>query len=334
MPIDIVPLQDDLLDDAAELLAQRHTRDRQVLPDLPPQFVDFAGARRAIEAVRKRPHASGVAALAHGRLLGYLIGDMVLDPVWGRQAWVRLPGYALAPDQPPDRIHDLYAMLGAHWVTYGCFEHFALVPVADPTLIDAWFRLSFGLQQIYALLALGTLDLPSPVVPPGITIRQAGPDDRTVLADLSDLIWRHQTRAPAWGIHLPETAAEVRAGWAELVDDSTVVVWLACEDGQAVGSQGYWPADATDEAMHIPEHCARMSVAGTRDMVRGRGIMSALTHHGLAQARERGYHFCETDWRSTNLLAARFWPRQGFRPTTYRLVRRIDERIAWANGEG
>jgi hypothetical protein len=36
-------------------------------------------------------------------------------------------------------------------------------------------------------------------------------------------------------------------------------------------------------------------------------------------------------WRSTNLLTARFWPRQGFRPVAYRLVRRVDQRIAWAN---
>jgi hypothetical protein len=30
-------------------------------------------------------------------------------------------------------------------------------------------------------------------------------------------------------------------------------------------------------------------------------------------------------------LPARFWPRQGFRPIAYRLVRRVDQRIAWAN---
>jgi hypothetical protein len=35
--------------------------------------------------------------------------------------------------------------------------------------------------------------------------------------------------------------------------------------------------------------------------------------------------------RSTNLLASRFWPRQGFRPIAYRLVRRVDQRIARAN---
>jgi hypothetical protein len=38
-----------------------------------------------------------------------------------------------------------------------------------------------------------------------------------------------------------------------------------------------------------------------------------------------------TDWRVTNLLSSRFWPRQGFRPVVYRLTRRIDARVAWAN---
>ena len=35
-------------------------------------------------------------------------------------------------------------------------------------------------------------------------IRRAGPADRQTIVDLSDIIWRHQTHAPVWGIHLPE----------------------------------------------------------------------------------------------------------------------------------
>ena len=30
-----------------------------------------------------------------------------------------------------------------------------------------------------------------------------------------------------------------------------------------------------------------------------------------------------TDWRSTNLLASRFWPQRGFRPTHLRLRRDV-----------
>ena len=84
--------------------------------------------------------------------------------------------------------------------------------------------------------------------------------------------------------------------------------------------------------LHIPGKCTELAIAGTREGERGKGIGTMLTQHGLFQARSAGYHYCEADWRSTNLLSSRFWPRQGFRPAVYRLVRRVDQRIAWADG--
>ena len=79
---------------------------------------------------------------------------------------------------------------------------------------------------------------------------------------------------------------------------------------------------------------AHMSVAGTREETRREGIGTLLTNHGLAQARAMGYRFCETDWRSANRGVARMLPQHGFRPIAYRLVRRVDARIAWAPGRG
>jgi hypothetical protein len=43
----------------------------------------------------------------------------------------------------------------------------------------------------------------------------------------------------------------------------------------------------------------------------------------LHWAHETGYPAVATDWRMTNLLSSRTWPRLGFRPTFYRLVRAI-----------
>ena len=44
---------------------------------------------------------------------------------------------------------------------------------------------------------------------------------------------------------------------------------------------------------------------------------------GLEAAYEHGYETMITDWRMTNLLASRFWPRRGFRETFLRLYRSI-----------
>ena len=92
--------------------------------------------------------------------------------------------------------------------------------------------------------------------------------------------------------------------------------------------QGYYPIELSPEKPHIPGSCVHLCAAGTREEFRGRGIGRALTWHVLQHARSAGYAACETDWRSTNLLSSRFWPRQGFRPVVYRLARRPDPRIA------
>ncbi len=101
---------------------------------------------------------------------------------------------------------------------------------------------------------------------------------------------------------------------------------------QVVGFQAYFSTEPADDDLLTPEACIELKVAGTREEARGRGIGRALTRHGLAEARAEGYAYCLTDWVATNLLASRFWPRQGFRPMVYRLMRNIDERVLWANG--
>lgn len=331
MSIDIVPFQDQFIEAAGAMLAQRHRRDRLRLPDLPARCEDAAAASAAVAANWQQSGVAGVAALHDGRLKGYLLGRPLIDELWGRSAWVRPAGCALAPDEDTEVVRHLYAALAAPWVDQGIFFHFALQPVADPALVHAWFSLSFGIEQIYGLAGLTQIDLSPPPAVPGLEIRRAGPEDRQTLADFSDIIWRHQVQAPVWGIMLPELVAEQRTGWAELVDDANVAVWLAFLDGEPVGCQCYWPAETSDDDLLTPDGCCELSVAGTRPHVRGRGIGTALTRHNLAHARAAGYSTCITDWRSTNLPAARFWPRQGFRPIAYRLVRRVDARIAWAN---
>jgi GNAT superfamily N-acetyltransferase len=328
---EILPFNASMLPEAGALFALRHQRLRATHPELPVAFEAPDAARPVVEAAWKREQADGVAAVRDGRLLGYLIGRLVIDPLWGRTAWVRFAGCALAPDQDPEIVRDLYAALGEKWVAWGCFAHFALMPAADPALLDRWFALSFGIEQVHAIADLEAPNLSPRPDPPGVTIRPATPEDRGHLEELSDVIWRHLVGPPVWGIHLPERDPGERVEWGDLVEDPKMRLWLAFCDGRLAGVQGYdWEeADRLDPL--LPERCAGHAVAGTREWARGRGIARALWRHAAAHARSAGWRYCKTDWRSTNLTASRVWPRLGFRPVAYRLVRRIDPRIAWAN---
>lgn len=314
---------------AGELLAMRHTRDRTTHPLLPSSFEEPALAEKAVAAYCYRPNTRGVAAMHGSTLLGYLIGELVISPVWGRSAWIRPPGYALAPGQDTELLRHLYSALGELWVNMGIYFHFAQIPAGDRTALEGLFSLSFGMEQIHGLADLEKLDLSTNNLPKGVTIRRAGMDDREILADLSSIIWQHYAQAPVWSIHLPEAELEHRLEYASLVADPDATVWLAFYRGEPAGMQCYFPAEYADDYLFSPPECVELAVACTKAAYRGMGIGWALTRQGLAVARESGYRRCLVDWRSTSLLSCNFWPEQGFQPVIYRLVRRVDSRIAW-----
>ncbi|NJN16469.1 MAG: GNAT family N-acetyltransferase [Oscillochloris sp.] len=327
---EIIPFDSRYLDPAAALLAARHARDRAGCAWLPE--LDHDAAAAAITAAFAQPGAAA-AALIDGQLAGFLLGDLQIDQAWGRSAWMRLPAWAIAPGLDLRVLGALYGVVGAWWLRQGIFDHYVVVPAADPTMVLNWVYLGFAIQQVYAL---GELADREPYNPPAdLTIRRAGPADRQTLAELSGIIWSHQIRAPIWAMTLPERLHTLREGYAEMADDAEAVVWLALRAGEVLGFQAYFPAAPTPGDLLTPSDCIELSVAGTRPEARGQGVAAALTAHGLAAARLAGARVCLTDWRSANLAAAYFWPQHGFTPVAYRMVRYVDPRIAWTHaGEG
>lgn len=326
----LAPFADDLLRPAADLLAMRHRAHRAAAPLLPARFESPEAALAAVSAVWRKSGASGVAALDRSRLVGFMLGTAQVDSVRERHVWVPLAGHALAPDQDPDLYRDMYASLADQWCTQGHFYHLAQVPTADRATLDAWFALGFGHEQAHALHPLTPGD--NPVLPPGVEVRRARPDDLDLLLDVAGLIATHQARAPVFGVALQEARYGWNSEWAELLSDPAITVWLAVREGRVIAFQAYVPAPATEWDMLVPDRCALLEVAATRPEARGQGLGRLLTAVGLKAAHEAGYACCLADWRVTNLLSSRFWPRQGFEPVVYRLSRRIDPRIAWAHG--
>ena len=331
MAFEIIPFQDELLDQAAALLAERHRQNRLLQPDLPDRFEDPAQAGRALAAARQRTYASGVAAVDGSRLLGFLSGDLDISQLWGRSAWVRSAGYAVAEGQSLELLQDLYAVLGDRWVKAGCFSHFIQVPAEDGALSKIWFKLSFGIQHVRALQSLENISLGKPVLPAGSEIRKLAPEDRELIADFSDLIWEHQVLAPVWAVHPPEV--NDREGWAELAEDPEVTAWVATLNGRPAATLSFYPTEQGDDLMLVPEQTAHLAAAATYPWARRHGLMTALVQVGLADIYVQDFRCCETDWRATNLLSSRYWPKHGFKPAIYRLARRIDPRITWANSQ-
>ena len=318
--LELVPFADDHVEEAGRLLAARHARQRRDEPLLPERYEDPAAARDELRAVWQAEDVSGAAALRGDGLVGFLLGAPRDADTWGDNVWVEAAGHAV---EDAEDIRDLYSLASARWYEDGRRRHYAVVPANDPVLVDAWFRLGFGQQQAQAVR-----ELPTEAGVGGddrFEIREPRADDVEALIDVDLVLPTHQQAAPVFSERPLPTRDLVRDEWHKTLAGDEERILIGCLDGRAVAC---WSTCDARLSIHyhgltLPERASYLAFAATLPEARGSGIGVALTDAVLARAREDGYESMLTDWRVTNLLASRFWPRRGFRTTFFRLYRSI-----------
>jgi ribosomal protein S18 acetylase RimI-like enzyme len=190
------------------------------------------------------------------------------------------------------------------------------VPSFDAALVDAWFRLSFGASG-----ALATRET-APELPfvADVVVRRATPDDLTDAARLDRAMTESMIPAPSFSGMSPPPEDELREEWRKDWNDERFEYFVAERNGRVVGASVLFrrPPD-----LRVPRDSIDLALVSTEPETRGSGVGRALTAHALAWAHAAGIPIMVTDWRMTNLLASRFWPKRGFRTTFLRLYRSI-----------
>jgi GNAT superfamily N-acetyltransferase len=304
---------------AGRLLAERHAAHRRAEPLLAARFEDPAVAAEEVQAL-VAAGATGAVAEAGGELVGYLVGQHKPSPTWGANRWVEGAGHAV---REAELARDLYAVAATAWVADGHDVHYALVPAHDAALVDAWFRLGFGQQHVHALRELPT----QPSTPPAsVLVRAAERRDIPVLGRLDLVLPEHQGLAPTFssGGPLP-TLAEAIADWEESFDDEGFGYLVAEHDGAVVGAAVACALEksSSNTALTRPDHAGFLGFAAVLPEARGLGVGRALGEAVHDWCVSEGFTSLATDWRATNLLSSRAWPRLGYRPTFLRLHRRL-----------
>lgn len=311
--LELLPFSDEHVEGAADLLRERHRRHREAEPLLPEEL-DF---RAEVAALLEHEHASGAVALRGERVVGYLVGTPRSEPIWGPNVWVELAGHAA---DEAESIRDLYAAASPRWVDEGRTRQYALVPASDRPLVNAWFRLSFGQQH-----AFGIAEVPEEA-PPTTGAREAEERDIDAIVELAPELSRHQALAPVFAGGSPLTEpADLRDEVAKDIASPEVGSFVAEMEGRIVGNFEVVPVELSSSHVGLarPQGAAFLTFAAVLPQARGTGAGLALTAACFEWARAHGRPVMVTDWRVTNLLASRFWPRRGFRPTFLRLYRSI-----------
>lgn len=297
--MEIVPFTDEHVGAAADMLAARHTRHREAEPLLPAD-VDF---RTQLESEWSEEGASGVFSQN-----GYLFGR----PVAGRWFTVGIGGHAVEGD--PEHARDLYAAAAARWVEDGHTQQMVYVPSSDAALVDAWFRLTFGVSAVMAMRETAREEYDG-----GVTIRPGTPDDLETGIALDRAMHDSMLPSPSFSDH-SHSYEEYVEEWDGTWDGDEFAHFVAERDDRPVGHIVLYrrPPD-----LRVPSGSIDLAAASTVPEARGTGVGRALTAHCLTWAHEQGIPVMTIDWRMTNLWASRFWPRRGFRETFLRLYRSI-----------
>lgn len=321
--MDIVAFAEDHISDAAGLLAARHAADRARDPRLPRRYEDHRECRVLIEELVGK--GSGVAAIQGGKLAGYILtrDGGLADPQ--RRGSIPLHGHALASPWDAETYREMYAGLAPRLLRKGIFEHQVQVMAGDAAVSAAWFSLTFGQWSHVAARGLEAVDAPHA----DAVIRLAGPADAAEVKHLLFGLSRFDTLAP---LFIPYVFSE--EGWASEIEQGLgsedMAFWLAYVDDLAVG--GMQVGARKYPAMDRDQGCVHVFEAFVEPEARRAGTGTALLSHCLAWARDRGFEQLSLDFRTHNPVGGPFWRGHGFQPLSTVLHRRIDPRVAWADG--
>jgi GNAT superfamily N-acetyltransferase len=160
-----------------------------------------------------------------------------------------------------------------------------------------------------------------------VAVHAAQADDLDALAELDLALPAHHARSPVFARGGNRTLAEARAEWGEDLDDPASVTLVAERDEEILGSAYACSVAVSREHAGLvrpgPEPAAILGFAAVYPAARGQGAGRALGEAVVQWCANAGYHSVVTDWRETNLLSSRTWPKLGFRRTFLRLYRRI-----------
>src|SRR5690242_17124797 len=190
--LEIHPLSD-LRGEAARLLAERFARQRAAEPLLP-------------EVDDLEPHvpADGHVATRGGEAVAYLAGA-----VDGDMARWLFAGHAA---REAEALRDLFEVQAGE---LGVSRFMLTVPASEPELVDAWFRLAFGCQAVWAVQEVH----PCEPIEFGGAIRPATTDDVEAMIDLDQLLFAHQAVTPSFSGLEPATRDELRTEFDEVWRD-------------------------------------------------------------------------------------------------------------------
>ena len=315
--LQVTPLKEQHLEEAAGLVSHRYRRLCEQVPHLPHRYAEVNNLLPLLHNILNAS-GIGVAAVRGGRLIGFLTGWQ-MESFRGKRSTYS-PEWANAADlEDSQRIYEeMYSQLADVWVADNYVAHYISLFPNDVNALRAWHWMNFGMFAVDAIRGLDPIQGHDA----DVHIRRAELQDLGQVMELHEALWQYMQGTPVF--HLTEKRD--RSYYEEWLQNPDKVVWLACWNEEPVAFMRLGPADDDVCTIIYEKKTTSIYAAFTEEKVRGRGIATALLDHALMSARVSGYERCAVSFEPMNLIGARFWLKT-FKPVCDSVVRYIDDRL-------
>ena len=312
--LELVPLDDDaLVDQAAELLSAAWRQ---------PHRTGCVAAVSDPHVARGRIQAtlSGltVAAVQDKRLVGYLAAPAPRPP--GETVMIKAAMHATTVTNRRGIYREMYRHLAAQLTEIGGFTHTIALDSNDPDTVNAWFELGFGVDQVRGVQPVPASHSPGVCE---LKARAARLDDLPAMDELTVELTRFHAHSPMFRPALSDQEGPHNGFIAGMADGRSLVV--VTDLGDSIGGYLHLHPD------RLLLDTVTIGIASVKLGIRHSGHGTAMLAYAMEWAARSGYRYCAVEWTSPNLTSDRFWRSRGFHPVQYKLTRRIDSRVAWAN---
>lgn len=319
---EIIELRENHLEDAAALVSSHYVNLCEQNSYLPQSYTQVATLQPLLQNIT---HAGcpGVAAIDHGKLVGFLTGWQM--PSFRGKRSTYSPEWANATtSENSQRIYEeMYTRMADIWVAEQYVDHYINLFSNNVQGLKVWYWMNFGMISVDASRGLDALQGQSDVY-----IRRADMRDIELVMELHEALRQYMQGTPVYLL----TDKKDRSYYAEWLQNPGKVVWLAFRHDEPVAFMRMGPADDDACTIIYDEKTTSIYAAYTIEKARSEGIATALLDHALEAALTSGYERCAVSFEPMNLLGTRFWLKY-FNPVCFSVVRRIDDRITQSRND-
>lgn len=297
-------------------LALRHYKREKSFNPILPVFDSYKQLEHSIATLFEK--GNGLVAIQNGHVIAYIAGFKVQN-FFGNVAGVYCPiyGHGFSSECHRKTLVQLYSNASDRWVKQELLTHAITLYSHENDLSDYLFWQGFGKRCSDAIRRVELLLTDDN----SIIVKKINPSMYRMLANIHRLSNEYFRTAPIFMPNKDEDPIREQIEWNRFDNHHE---FIAFRDHKPIGIMRLCPNAET----FISDHPSVMNIKMMYiiESERNKGIGKLLLSTIQEWLSKHGYSLCGVDFETLNPLASAFWMKY-FKPYTYSLVRRIDERI-------